>query len=1030
MKRHDSVRRFVVAEAFDKVRQQPGGGSLVDEYYTGKYRLPDNEEEDQKKALAKKALEKKEKPIVTVVPPAESTEVQTKSFLRSVSTEVLDQGFLQAMGLILGEPSSLLAHSVSHGALLQGVTNSLETILDDPHMSQAHSTSHQVLDAAIVSISAILEAERKRVLGLGPEQQQQQQQQQQEDVGHPNYSEENLLRLLHRAQSMISKHQAARGRCGGGSHTQGWKKHGSSKSSKNKNKDRVIFRKGANIDRLDRASSSYEQLAASYNALQLPPFGPNLGPNLSRYKASCQGDYKGKALIDTHGTGIGSALDTLPANHPASKANTIRTPVKGSGAGDGDGDGDGGPASKQRPLPAWPSPALKEAADTWVQKQRGHVEDIYTRKARSGCAADKDNKYNKKTHDRTPLENEALDVYNKALSALVARLDLVIAIAHCGECRSHMTLKHKEDKYSLLAHSILSKLAAQCLEWRIPFRVGAVALPRRASLSHQTKQAFNSMKGGVAAAAAYAQSQPISADSINSNNNNNNNNNNNDNGSGNGKEGKPQPSEAGAEDEKDAAGMVELLLKQCCTHVPVGSFEVFIACRDEKGTYHCVRLFSKLDTLKFPNVAVLKRKLHDAVVNLSGGAGIPQQLAVIPPTATAATAATAAAAAAAALNESPSPSPQQQQQQQLTVPVCSYPEVCQRGCHVNNVDSYSLEELRTAEEISDLCGAKLSVFEPSELELGLGGGTTTPSEIAWVADFSLESKQHLFSVGDVVDVRQVAPLSLSPRRKRSRKQRQQLQHMSYGDTDTRPPSTYVRKSHFDLEVLHVRPTAYNAGGAYNYNSSSSRGNSKNGDNGLGNRPASPTSRQPPTVSQALLDIMTTPHRRASGEDRPASPLAGVSSVAHVYSPVRTAAYLRRTGGSMTPNTPSGSSSSHRHHHLDLFGLGLDTRVPFAVGAQPSALLTRSAMPFPVEAGGAIIGAVEHHDPFKVSRNIQRGATSNANAAAAAAAAVDDDSSREERELWYVFCSTFFLLFLFMVLCLFCPPIVAFLHSLT
>jgi hypothetical protein len=44
-----------------------------------------------------------------------------------------------------------------------------------------------------------------------------------------------------------------------------------------------------------------------------------------------------------------------------------------------------------------------------------------------------------------------------------------------------------------------------------------------------------------------------------------------------------------------------------------------------------------------------------------------------------------------------------------------------------------------------------------------------PTAVTQVVDYSFESSLHLFCVGDVVDVKQLAPLHLSPRRKVRRK---------------------------------------------------------------------------------------------------------------------------------------------------------------------------------------------------------------------------------------------------------------------
>ena len=95
---------------------------------------------------------------------------------------------------------------------------------------------------------------------------------------------------------------------------------------------------------------------------------------------------------------------------------------------------------------------------------------------------------------------------------------------------------------------------------------------------------------------------------------------------------------------------------------------------------------------------------------------------------------------------------------QLSVPICAYPAQCTRGCKPHGAETYFIEDVRDPEEVE--------LYVASSLKSDLS--VHPPQSISWVADFSLESKSHLFSIGELIDVLQVSSLVLSPRRRKKK----------------------------------------------------------------------------------------------------------------------------------------------------------------------------------------------------------------------------------------------------------------------
>lgn len=862
MKRHESIRRFVVADAYG--RTSVPGNSLANEY-NRKYKQPTSAKEgDGRRARKRRSNAKQKKEGETHTDSVEETMARSLSAkvlgagmsqalgtiwkANSLSTEALNEGMNQAFDAICKKPSSFLAHSSSHRALHDGLESSLNQITENPHMLLAHVATREIMASALDHVGGLntvdVADDDAAVMGDYDDE----------------FHEKNLLRLLEQAQAILSKHQAARK-----SAMNGQQKAMMMLNKKGKSKDNVphtksFFRKSSSIELIE-SSAKFEKINASYDALY-PPFAKSAGPNLSRYKASCKGDYEGKRLVDKHGTGIGVALESLREAAAKSSPPVPKKAKKNKSGGDHEED----------LTRTWPSSAIQQAADSWVEKQRKHVDEA--RNLKHGVVDKAVGAV-----DRS-LEERAHEVYTGAFEALLARLDMVICVAHCGECRNHVTLRHHEDKYQLMAYDVLSRLMLTCLSWRIPFRVGALTLPRRASVEMQTKQAYNKMKDALEGAEGVPDDQ--------------------------------RPSEA---------DLTSLLIRKCCASVPVGSFEVMVSCRDERGKFHYVKLFSKLETQKFPSPKALAKSLGSAIEHIIGVA--PEKLLK-------------------AFYERAGDEPQ------LTVPSCAYPEVCRRGCQINNVDTYTLEDLRSPDEIGDLIGIKLQPFEPSELELGLGS-TSTPGEVVWVADFSLESKHHLFSVGDIVDVRQVAPLTLSPRRKRARQRPNSRGAVHIRSTQEKSQQTRLDISKFRLEQFYVQETAEMVHPPVESLT----------------RPASPLTRIP-SLSETILDIMESRPRLYRGPvGQSHSPPPREGGHVQVYSPVRTAAYLRRTGAGSAINSTMLRPGSPQGRAESLFERGLDSRVPFS----NDALVSAPALVPPLKSMGPDIA--EHTSPFKVSRMVAR-----------------------------------------------------------
>lgn len=327
----------------------------------------------------------------------DKTESTMESTAHSYSRKYLLEGLRRACKKVEGKPSSLLAHSLSHQTLVHGITKIL----------QSESKSNTAKDPTAKSEAEV-----------------------------------DLLSLILSAQNIIAKHQESR---------LASSKRRKSRKGKNNNNVKSLFSKCSNIE----AIAEHEP---NYQPLQLPPFKPSLGPNLSRYKASCKGEYARKRLVDKHGTGIGTAMDS-----PSKVA----------------------PKSTRKATVGWPSAAIQEAARSWAVKQEGQRQQQH-------MYAD-----TKKTTLDVPLQMESYVAAHRAiLSTVLSRLDLAIAVTHCSECHAHMTLRHHEARYENEARYLLHDLVGKCVLWRVPFRVGAVTLKRNTAIALRTNGALARVDSG------------------------------------------------------------------------------------------------------------------------------------------------------------------------------------------------------------------------------------------------------------------------------------------------------------------------------------------------------------------------------------------------------------------------------------------------------------------------------------------------------------------------------------------------------
>ena len=465
-----------------------------------------------------------------------------------------------------------MAHSLSREYMVEGLRRALEKVENEPTSMLAHSLSHQALIRAISKVvqSKSLTDKKKSSMTM-------------------KTTDMDLLSLLLQAQNIIARHQESR---------LSVSKNSRCKKAKIGSNVKSLFVKSANIEAI-------EQHEADYRPLQLPPFKPSQGPNLSRYGASCKGKYTRKSLVDKHGTGIGTTVGSLSK---IGSKNTVKAAV------------------------GWPSPAIHEAAKSWTikqERQRQQQSALTGReKATLYTPAQEDSSYN--------------DVFSAVLNASLSCLDLVIAITHCSECQDHITLRHSAAKYENEAHYLLHDLVEKCVLWRVPFRVGALKLRRNTGIELQTTRALA----------------------------------------------KINPSD-------DNGELIPLLLAKCCSSVPVGSLEVILAVKDEKGSVlFCQTLHSKLVSQRFPSSAVLVGRLrkalavimgHDPVVALESFLANKDKL-------------------------------------QLSVPICAYPAQCTRGCKPHGAETYFIEDVRDPEEVelyvASSLKSDLSVHPPSKHLLG------------------------------------------------------------------------------------------------------------------------------------------------------------------------------------------------------------------------------------------------------------------------------------------------------------------------
>ena len=245
----------------------------------------------------------------------------------------------------------------------------------------------------------------------------------------------------------------------------------------------------------------------------------------------------------------------------------------------------------------------------------------------------------------------------------------------------------------------------------------------------------------------------------------------------------------------------------------------------------------------------------------------------------------------------------------LSIPICAYPKQCKRGCRAHNTQDRQHGAVVLTSAQSYQC------LESSLTELRAVKPGSDPPHVTQMLDYSFESSLHLFSVGDVVDVRQLAPLGLSPRRR----------HRKFVQSKT-------KTSHTNARTL----TSTNSGSA--------SGNGLHDTNtDFPSKPVSAFSLSAYRLQDALKDF-------------------GLINTAHVPMATSTTSFLNKSlncdiGTKNSEHNENKATSPQRlrcrihaeraispskqRQQPSLFAQGLCNRVPFQCGAAPVTNYTRS-----------------------------------------------------------------------------------------
>ena len=446
---------------------------------------------------------------------------------------------------------------------------------------------------------------------------------------------------------------------------------------------------------------------AGYERYQLPPFAESNGPNIHRYAVS-----RAQELVRPK-AGKMEGIKTLLQSNPVLEA-TLRRSLSGSVLQMPPGRVTVSQAT------GWPTDSLRKSADIFSAKQAATASVPAATATAKELRAKivKDAAFNAEQTQ----QSAAYTAYKSFLQPHMARLDCVLCVTHCCWCKGHTTLRHKQDKYHRTAMDTLRWLGKSCVQYRPAARIGLLRIPRDANLGDIDKD--NSFASNL---------HTFRRDTSSSKTSN----------------------------------------QACCTSL--GAFEVQVSFLDEKGVFHSSILHSKVRQQSWPQKKLLRERLFEFfdehtsrllpwdadTAQTKGHAeekeekGNEEEKNIVT-TAHATNHTSHDMDLASNLTPVKFASPSRKSTANISVPFCANPDKCSRGCR--NSANHTKGAVVLSEEES------LSHLNQSMTDLARLAVSDVPNSVTHVVDYSFESSLHFFSVGDVVDVKQVAPLILSPRR--------------------------------------------------------------------------------------------------------------------------------------------------------------------------------------------------------------------------------------------------------------------------